>query len=145
MNHRLLNLFGAALLLAACNKAPQNREAVQQAIAEHVTKNAGIDMSQISLELKDVKFEGNQAIASVSFRPKNAPSQGMSMSYTLERSGDKWVIKGRGAGHGNAGGSSAGSSMQMPPGHPSAGGSGGSSGNTLPPGHPPVNQPAPQK
>jgi hypothetical protein len=155
VNRRLVLSLCAALLIAGCKRAPENKEAIRQAISEHVTKNAGIDMSQINLEMGDVKFEGNQATAAVSFKPKNSPEQGMSMSYTLERRGDQWVVKGRGAGHGGTGGG-MGSPMgaapdagaekagEMPAGHPPVNSPGGAKGD-LPAGHPPVNQPAPAK
>jgi hypothetical protein len=155
-----LYLLCAALLLAGCKRAPENKEAIRQAVADHVTKNAGIDMNQIELEVGDVKFEGNEATAPVRFKPKGAPEQGMSISYTLERRGDQWVVKGKGAGHGGGamGGGSMGSPMgagpgasgaeksgEMPAGHPPVNSPGGAPKGELPAGHPPVNQPAPQK
>jgi hypothetical protein len=152
-----LYLLFAGLLIAGCNRAPENREAIREAVTEHVTKNAGIDMNQITLEVGDVKFEGNEATAAVSFKPKGAPEQGMNMSYTLERRGEKWVVKGRGAGHGGGMGGGMGSPMgsgpgasgaepggELPQGHPPVNSPGGSPGE-LPQGHPPVNQPAPKK
>jgi hypothetical protein len=143
----------ALLLISGCNRAPENKEAIRQAVTEHVTKNAGIDISQINIEVGDVKFEANQATAAVSFKPKTSPQQGMNMSYTLERRGDKWVVKGRGAGHGGAG-SPTGAIPQaggaervgeLPSGHPPVNSPGTGSKGDLPAGHPPVNQPAPKK
>lgn len=158
-----LYLLCAALLLAGCKRAPENKEAIRQAITQHVTKNASIDMNQIDLEIGDVKFKGNEATAAVSFKPKGSPQQGMSLSYTLERRGDQWVVKGRAAGHGGSGmgagmGGGMGSPMgsgpeasgaeksgEMPSGHPPVNSPGAGSKGDLPAGHPPVNQPAPKK
>jgi hypothetical protein len=142
-----------AVAVSACKRAPENKEAIRQAITQHVTKNAGIDMNQISLEVGDVKFEGNQATAAVSFKPKGAPEQGMNMSYTLERRGNEWVVKGRGAGHGGMGGAMGGgmgaggdaAAGEMPSGHPPVNSPGGAAKGDLPAGHPPVNQSAPAK
>jgi hypothetical protein len=148
-------LLCALLLLAAgCKRAPENKEAIRQAVTDHVTKNAGIDVSQINVEVGDVKFEGNQATAAVAFKPKGAPEQGMTMSYTLERQGEHWVVKGRGAGHGGGMGGAAEAvpgqggaprSGEMPAGHPPVNNPGGAATGELPAGHPPVNQPAPSK
>lgn len=133
----------AALCAAGCNRAPENRDAVQKAIVEHLSKNAALDMNQLNLEMGEVKFEGDQATATVAIKPKASPEQGMSMTYTLMRKGSEWQVQGKGAGHGGGMGSMppAGGSMEMPSGHPPASGAGGSD---LPPGHPPVNAP-PQK
>lgn len=104
-----------ALALAACNRPPQNKDAIRQAVIEHVTKNAGLDVRQMNIEVGAVSFRGNQADAAVTFAPKNSPGQGMSMSYSLEAQGRRWVVKKRegGSGHGDTGG--------MPPGHPAGG------------------------
>jgi hypothetical protein len=141
-------LFAAALFAAGCNRAPANKEAVRQAVTEHLSKNAALDINQLNVEVADVKFQGNEATASVAIKPKSAPDQGMTMSYTLERRGDKWQVKGRGTGHG--GGMGMGGGMpgeggagQMPPGHPPTNAPGGNAKGELPAGHPPVNAPAP--
>jgi hypothetical protein len=149
VTRRLLYLPCAVLLVAGCKRAPENSEAIRQAVIEHVKKNAGIDMNQINVEIRNVKFEGSQASAAVSFKPKGSPDQGMSMSYTLERQGDKWVVKGRGGGHGGmSGGMDSGGTRgagDLPSGHPPVNNPGAASGGDLPAGHPPVNQPAPKK
>ena len=157
---RTYALIVAALAVAgvACNRAPDNKEAVKAGVIEHLQKNAALDMNQLNVEVGDVKFEGNRAVASVGINPKSAPDQGMKMNYTLERRGDKWIVQGRGAGHGGMGGGGAmGGGMGMggtdlkdqphggampPPGV--KGDTKGGSGE-LPAGHPPVNQtPAPK-
>ena len=112
--------FTLALLLLGCNRAPQNNEAVRQGLMEHLNKGSGLDMNQIDVNLTDVQFEGAEARATVSFRPKSSPEQGMTMKYLLERKGDKWVVKRRAdsAGHGLGGGSGAAGTEPLPPGHP---------------------------
>lgn len=79
---------------------------------EHLSKNTGLDVSQMTIDIRDVKFHGNQATAAVSFKPKSSPDAGMSMNYTLERRANKWVVQKRadsGATHGGG---------ALPPGHP---------------------------
>ena len=150
--NRALVLFAAALAVVGvgCNRAPDDKEAVKAGVVEHLQKNAALDMNQLSVDVGDVKFEGNRAVAQVSIKPKTAPDQGMSMSYTLERRGDKWMVQGRGAGHGGmgmGGGAGMGGGMGMGKGGDSGAGAAapkGADGGDLPAGHPPVNQtPAP--
>jgi len=123
----LLAIFG---VLCACNKAPQTKEAVKQGVVEHLGKGAGLDMSSMDVEVTAVSFAENQAKATVSFRPKSAPDQGMMMNYTLESKGNKWIVLKK------AGNSSSphGDATVAPAPAPSG---------DLPPGHPPVS-PAPK-
>lgn len=151
-----LYLFLALVAMAAgCNRPPQNEAVVRQALMDHLRDNVALDLNQLDVAVNDVKFNGNQATANVAFKPKSAPDQGMSMSYTLERRGEKWTVSGKGSGHGGAMGSSAGAPSpsgeaagEVPPGHPPVNGSGSTAGgkaSDLPPGHPPVNAPATPK
>jgi hypothetical protein len=129
-----------ALLLESCNRAPADKDAIRKGLIEHLSKNAGLDMNAVDLNITDLKFENNQAKVAVAFKPKSGPDGGMSLNYTLERRGNDWVVVGRGSGHG------AGMAMpqpgppagDLPPGHPPA-----AKGEALPPGHPPVNSPPP--
>jgi hypothetical protein len=153
MPHLLLVLL-FSIWLAACNKAPENREAVRQGIIEHLSKNTGLDLKAMDVDVKNVNFQGNKATATVAFKPKQGPDEGMSMNYSLERQGTKWIVqKAAGsAGHGGAmtppmtsppaGAPAAG---DLPAGHPPVSGT-PKGGDALPPGHPPVeSQPAPSK
>ena len=147
----------AALLIAGCKRAPENKDAVKQAVVDHLSKVAGLEMAQLDIDVADVQFNGNEATAKVSIKPKTAPEQAMSMAYNLERRGDKWLVKGKGgggAGHGSGMGTGSAPPPQapaaggeLPSGHPpvnSPGAGGAAKGGDLPAGHPPVNQ-APQK
>lgn len=152
MTRGTLLLVGAALLFSGCNRAPENEQAIRQALVQHLEKNAALDMSQLDMEVGDLTFKGNEATAVVSFKPKTAPQQGMSMTYTLERRGDEWHVKGRGTGHGDGmkgmspgmgGGAQTPQSGELPAGHPPVNSPGGTKGGELPEGHPPVNAPPP--
>jgi hypothetical protein len=139
-------LLAVALLAAACSKNIQNADAVRQAITEYLTAKAGqtgLNMANITIDVSALEFERDSARASVNFRVKGSPENtGMSMNYTLDRKGDKWVVRGPGeAGsipHGGVapGGAPSGApGGAMPPGHPSVGTPGD---GKLPPGHPAV-------
>jgi hypothetical protein len=132
-------LLLAALLIVGCNRgAPQSKDAIRAGIMEHLAKNTGLDMSQMTVEVGDVKFEPDKAIATVAFRPKTSPDAGMTMNYTLDRQGNKWVVAksagSTGSAHGGAEGPSGAPAPAAPP-----------SGGDLPPGHPPISKPDPPK
>ncbi|MEO8128728.1 MAG: hypothetical protein ABJF23_25350 [Bryobacteraceae bacterium] len=122
----ILAAFG---VICACNKAPQTKDAVKQGVVEHLGKGAGLDLAAMDVEVTAVSFADNQAKATVSFRPKSNPDQGMTMNYTLEPKGNKWVVLKK------AGNSSSphGDATVAPP----------APAGDLPPGHPPVS-PAPK-
>ena len=127
-------LLTAALLLAGCNRAPESKEAIRTAVMDHLAKNTGLDVNSMSIDVGDVKFTGNQAVASVSFRPKSSPDQGMTMNYTLERRGNTWVVAKRAdSGDHGAPGTAPGTAPSP------------QSGGDLPPGHPPVSKPDAEK
>ncbi len=92
----------------------------------------------MQLEVTSVIFRDNEAEATVSFVPKGAaPSQGMSMKYTLVREGDSWKVKQKAEATNSphSGGAVSnpheGGMGTLPP--PAGGG-----GAELPPGHPPM-------
>jgi hypothetical protein len=147
VNRIPLYLLTAALLLAGCNRAPESKEAVRSAVMDHLAKNTGLDVNSMTIDVGDVKFEGDKALAIVSFRPKSSPDAGMTMNYTLERHGAKWIVAKRpeSGGHGaEAQPPAAQSGGEMPAGHPPVGGS-QKGASDLPPGHPPVSQPGAAK
>jgi hypothetical protein len=128
-----LILLALLALLCACNKAPQTKDAVKQAIIDHLGKGSGLDITLMDVDVVSVSFTGDQAKAMVSFRPKSSPDQGMQMNYTLESKGNKWIVQKKAGG--GAGGPH-GDAVVTPPVTPSG---------DLPPGHPPVNPAAPSK
>jgi hypothetical protein len=117
-------LLASVLLLGACGGAPQSKDAVKQAILEHLQKGSGLDMNLMNMEIVALTFNGKEAHATVAFRPKSQPEQGMEMSYTLEAAGNKWnVVKKTGAGGVPHGQPQQESPLNLPPGHPPMGGS----------------------
>ena len=108
----------ACLLVAGCANQIQNKEAVRQAIADHLAKNSGLNMDAVDMEIRSVSFQKDRASAAVMFRPKGSSSgDGMQMSYELERQGSRWVVKGRSESRGSAHGAVV-PGAAMPPNHP---------------------------
>ena len=105
-------------MAAACSRAPQTKEAVRQGVVEHISKNSGLEVNSMDVEVVSVAFEGKQARAQVSFRPKGSADSGMQMGYTLESDGSKWVVKGKGAATGGNPHGPAAPQGDLPAGHP---------------------------
>jgi hypothetical protein len=116
---KLLILLLFSFVITACNRAPESKEAVREGIIDHLGKNTGLDLKAMDIDVTNVSFQGSRATATVGFRPKNSPDAGMSMNYTLERQGKKWIVqKTAGSGHGTAADPAPPPSGALPPGHP---------------------------
>jgi len=85
-----------ALLLAACaQKNIENKDAIRQAVLEYLSSKqaqTGLDVSAMDVDVTAMAFERDTARATVLFKVKNGDG-GMQMNYTLDRKGDKWVVR----------------------------------------------------
>jgi hypothetical protein len=139
--------LAVALLAAACSKNIQNSDAVRQAITDYLNAKSGqtgLNMDNLTIDVTALEFARDSARASVSFHVKGMPENaGMAMNYSLDRKGDKWVVRGPGE---MSGGNPHGTNPQaaapdaapgaLPAGHPAVPGVGG---GELPAGHPSVS------
>ncbi|MBM3774104.1 MAG: hypothetical protein FJW37_02985 [Acidobacteria bacterium] len=121
----------AALLALGCQQNIHNTEAVRQGVLEHLSGRSDLNLSSMDVSVASISFKENEAEATVSFAPRGAAGGGMSMRYTLERRGGKWVVKDKASagsvphgtepGPAQPQGESAPGSPQLPPGHPPVG------------------------
>ncbi len=85
-----------ALTLAACSRKDiDNKDAVKAAVVEYLSsrsKETGLDPQRMDIHVNAVAFERDTARATVSFTVKGTDA-GMQLNYTLERSGNKWIVK----------------------------------------------------
>ena len=129
--------LSAALLLAACSRDIQNTDAVRQGVMEYLRAlppQSGLSVDRMQVDVTSVAFQRDQARATVYFRPKGGGEGGMHMNYVLERTGNKWTVRGRTESGVNPHG---GQGMPpLPPDHPATGDA--PPAGTLPPGHPPI-------
>jgi hypothetical protein len=100
---RNLTLLLAVLLSIACNRGMDTKEAVRQGVIDYLSSRRNLNVSEMNVDVSSVSFRRDEADAMVSFTPKgaNAGGQGMSIRYTLERKGSRWVVKNRPEGGGN--------------------------------------------
>jgi hypothetical protein len=127
------------LCLAGCNKGNiDTKEAVRQGVIDYLASRQNLNVSSMNVNVSSVTFKENEADAMVSFAPKGAGGQPVSIPYTLERKGNRWVVKPRAAGGSNPHGGA------MPPGENPHGamppGGAEAPGGAMPPGHPAVPQ-----
>ena len=72
------------------------KEAVRQGVIDYLAGRQGLNVGSMNVEVTSVSFKQNEAEATIAFAPKGSQGgQGMSMRYTLERKGNRWVVKGR--------------------------------------------------
>ncbi len=110
MRAGLFCLLGVALVLGGCNKfrGGQSKAAIQEAIEKHLQKQSNVLLNNMSVEVGDVKYEGDRANADVKFRSKQSPDLAVPRQYVLRRVGDQWQVEsssspgGMGAPHGGA-------------------------------------------
>jgi hypothetical protein len=106
--------LGLALVLTGCGKSGgiQSKAAVQAAIENHLRQRPSLMLNNMTLEVQDVKFDGDRAMTEVTFRSRQAPALAVRVRYVLRRAGDHWEVEsssptsGMGANpHGSGGGS----------------------------------------
>jgi hypothetical protein len=116
-------LITALSVLAACSKDIQNTDAVRGSIVDYLKarqEKTGLNMDMMRVDVSSVTFSsaGKEAHANVMFTP-NAGGAGMQMPYTLDRKGDKWVVRPHAEGGENPHG--AAGLPELPPNHPPMG------------------------
>lgn len=123
---RICAVLLLGLSLAACNRGLQNNEAVRQGVLDRLAQR-GLNVGGMDVNLKSVKYNGNEADATASITPKGGdPAAGMSMNYHLRQQGNKWVVVGTqdsgGSPHGGmaAPGAQSPHGAGTPPGPPDA-------------------------
>ncbi|MGH9559179.1 MAG: hypothetical protein ACRD30_08050, partial [Bryobacteraceae bacterium] len=138
-------LVAAAILVAACSLNIQNADAVKQGVIDYLrarSAQTGLDVNTMQLDVTSVSFGKDQARATIYFKPKDGQG-GMQMDYTLDRKGNKWVVRGHAENSANPHGSQM-QFQELPPGHPPTspamppGNDADSGAGALPQGHPPV-------
>jgi hypothetical protein len=123
MRSALAGLVGVALVLSACSKSGgiQSKAAIQAAIERHLQGRPNVALNSMTVDVQDVRFDGDRAEAEVKFRSKQAPDLTVDVHYVLRRVGDRWEVESssvrRGMGgspHGAAGGRRPGDPLPAP-------------------------------
>jgi hypothetical protein len=81
--------------LATCHRLGgiHTKAAVQEAIEEHLKQQPNVFFQNMTVEVGDVTFSGDTAVAQVRFRSKQAPNLAVGMVYRLRKAGDRWRVE----------------------------------------------------
>jgi hypothetical protein len=93
---RVLAFLLTALMLAwsGCSRADNlhSKDAVKAAIETHLQQRSNVVFNNMTLEVQDVKFSGDTAVAQATFHSKRSPEISVGVNYKLRRVGDHWVV-----------------------------------------------------
>jgi hypothetical protein len=131
MNRRILirTVIFVFALAAGCKNQANDQDAIRASIDKHLSGVAGLNMSAMDREVKQISVNGDHASAQVEFRLKQGTGT-MQVEYTLDRKNGEWAV----VGTQPSAGQSPHSGMNMPP-----AGSPGGEGGSMPQGHPPLD------
>jgi hypothetical protein len=93
----VVRIASALLLIAcltACKSGNQSPEALRLGVVEYLQK-VGINVAGMDISISNVKFNGNQADATVNMGVKGSGTTSMTMNYHLEQKDNKWVVVGK--------------------------------------------------
>ena len=117
--------------LAGCAHDIHNEKAVRQGVLDYLATRSNLNVSSMDVNVATVIYRQNEADATVTFAPRGQNGAGgMTMRYTLEQKGDRWVVKSR-SDSGNPDGGAMAPGGQTMPGQMQP-------GSQLPPGHPAI-------
>ncbi len=81
------------IFLAACSQSPKaSEDAIRKALMQYLGTKQGLALDKMDLHIDKVQMQGDRADADVTFNVKGAPTQSMSMRYTLHRASEGWVV-----------------------------------------------------
>ncbi len=104
----LLVLF--VLTLSACQQKPADPKAeIETAIHDHLSKQSGLALGKMEMEVQQVDVRGDTAEARVVFRIKQGEGE-MLFRYLLRRADGHWVVE-----RGTSGGALPPSHLPMTP------------------------------
>ncbi|MEW5763864.1 MAG: hypothetical protein ACOYXN_06935 [Acidobacteriota bacterium] len=127
-------------------QASPEEAAVLDAVRTYLAEVRQMDVTKMTLGLRDLKVNGDSAECVVDFGLKEAPgAPAMTYAYTLSRKDGRWAVSASRPADGTGHGAVPSGGASMPGGHPRASGAdphgmaaGHSDPADLPAGHPPV-------
>jgi hypothetical protein len=142
--------------MAGCSKTATDADGIRSAVTRHLASLNTLNLQAMDMDITNTSIQGNQASASVTFRPKTGAPAGASMqvSYQLEKQNGTWSVVQTGGVGGAINHPAPGANPHITPGggdvHSNLPDVQGllapfdaNAKKTLPPGHPPVKTPPP--
>jgi hypothetical protein len=82
------------LVAGACNRGNQSKEAIRQGVLDHL-RGSSVNLAAMDMDVTEVQFNGNNADATVTFKPKGAAvAQGMALHYRMQQKAGRWEVVG---------------------------------------------------
>lgn len=82
------------LIGAACSRGNQSKEAIRQGVLDHL-KGSSLNLSAMDMDVTEVQFSGDNADATVTFKPKGMTvAQGMALHYRMQQKDGRWAVVG---------------------------------------------------
>ena len=94
----------AGLMVVFGCGASQSKSAVRAAIEAYLRQRPNLVLSNMTLDVQEVKFHGDTAEAEVKFESKESPDLAVKVHYVLQKSGDHWVVRSSSPASGMGGG-----------------------------------------
>jgi hypothetical protein len=91
---RIVSTFLLILGLAGCHRGVESNDAVRQGVLDYLATK-GLSPAAMDITVKEVKFNGDKADATVSFAAKGTGAGQMAIQYHLELKDNKWTVVGR--------------------------------------------------
>ncbi len=94
----LCTLATTVLFGGACHRS-DSKEGIRQAIQKHLDQQPGLMMGNMNMELEEVKFGGDTAVADVRYVSKQVQNTYVVVRYQLRRSQDTeggaagWIVQ----------------------------------------------------
>jgi hypothetical protein len=80
-----------SVLTMGCSKKASDQDAIRASIDKHLNEAAGLNLSAMDREVKQITVDGDHASAQVEFRLKQGDAR-MEIEYTLDRQGKDWAV-----------------------------------------------------
>jgi hypothetical protein len=94
MRSMVIGFAALALIASGCSRfAGRSRSAVRAAIEQHLREQPGLQMQNMTTEVRDVRFNGDTADAQVRFVSKESPDAFVVIRYQLRRNGGQWQVQ----------------------------------------------------
>jgi len=118
-----------AVLASGCKRsgAAQTNTVIQEAVKSYIQKQSNLKMDNITVEVRQVQYDGDRATAEVNFRSKQQPDLVMGRHYVLHRADGQWQVEsstapeGMGGPHGGPPLNQQGAQQGAQPGAPTIG------------------------
>ena len=91
----VLGVLALGSLLAGCGSRQETdaKSAIQQAIEKRLAGRSDLTASNMTLEVKNIRIEGDRAEAEVIFRTTSDPPAQMAFLYQLRKEGQEWQVE----------------------------------------------------